>query len=73
LPPSHLSANFKRFFTEFEHNIDFILKYEYEVHTLLRMGTVNKVEQFRLESKYKNLLAESKKMCHKFTGPHSVL
>ena len=32
-----------------------------------------KSEDQKLKCKYNNLLTESKKMCHKFTGPHSVL
>lgn len=30
-PPSNLSPSFKRFFSEFEHNIDFILRNDYEI------------------------------------------
>ena len=30
-PPSHLSPAFKRFFSEFENNIDFILRSDYEI------------------------------------------
>lgn len=30
-PPSHLSLSFQRFFSEFENNIDFILRYDYDI------------------------------------------
>jgi hypothetical protein len=30
-PPAGLSANFKRFYTQFEYYINFILKWDYEI------------------------------------------
>ena len=30
-PPSHLSLSFQRFFSEFENNIDFILRHDYDI------------------------------------------
>lgn len=70
-PPSRLSANFKRFYQEFEGNIDFILKWDYEI--LPNAPTIAKAEAKRLKNKYENLLNQSREMCRRFTGPHSVL
>lgn len=67
-PPSHLSPAFKRFFAEFENNIDFILRSDYEI-----LPQHCKAEQKRLKNKYENLLTASRDMCRRFTGPHSVL
>lgn len=73
LPPAHLSPRFKRFFSEFEGNIDYILRYDYEILPQLMSPFVCKAEQKRLKNKYENLLNQSKEMCRRFTGPHSVL
>ena len=74
LPPqSRLSDNFKRFYQEFERNIDFILKQDYEILPNQRTQTICKAESKRLKQKYENLLNQSKEMCRRFTGPHSVL
>ena len=72
-PPSHLSPGFKRFFSEFEHNIDFILRSDYEILPHQQSPFVCKAEQKRLKTKYENLLTASRDMCRRFTGPHSVL
>jgi len=73
LPPSHLSPNFRRFYQEFEGNIDYILKYDYEILPQFFSQTLCKSEAKRLKTKYENLLNQSREMCRRFTGPHSVL
>lgn len=72
-PPQALSANFKRFYAEFESYIDFILRWDYEILPQLQVEQVSKHELARLKTKYDNLLTQSREMCRRFTGPHCVL
>lgn len=72
-PPSMLSSQFKRFYSEFESNIDYILKWDYQILNQLQSERLNKGDLTRLSQHYGNLLNKSREMCRRFTGPHSVL
>jgi hypothetical protein len=74
--PQQLSPSFGRFAQEFNSNIDYILKYTYRLiasQTAVSSTTLSNAEKVRLQTKYENLLGQSKEMCKRFTGPHSVL
>lgn len=67
------NQNFARFFHEFNNNIDYILKYVYKLLPQTQTQHLSNSEKTRLTQKYDNLLIQSKEMCKRFTGPHSVL
>jgi len=48
------------------------LKWDYEILPQLQ-NEISKGELNRLKNKYENLLNQSREMCRRFTGPHSVL
>lgn len=71
--PDQLSPTFKEFYEEFQSHLDYIIKWDYEILPQLQNEHVTKQELARLKSRYEQLLSQTKEMCKRFIGPHSVL
>jgi hypothetical protein len=71
--PDQLSPGFKQFYGEFQSYLDYIIRWDYEILPQLQNENVSKTELNKLKQRYDELLVESRRMCRRFVGPHSVL